>query len=138
MALSIRIGNLNKKRKISRETIKKAARAVLKKFDKKNASLEITFVSNERIKSLNKKYMGRPRSTDVLAFGLEKAPLVGDIYISSDMARENSRVYGTCFKREITLYVIHGVLHLMGIRDKTQSQKKQIRKMEARFLESIR
>ena len=78
--------------------------------------------------------MGRTFATDVLAFGLEGAPLVGDIYISSDMAKKNSRVYGTGFKREIALYTIHGVLHLMGMADKTKKEKERIRRMEARFL----
>jgi len=138
MALKIRTNNLNKKRKVSHKDIKRATLAVLKKFGKKNASIDITFVNDRMIKKLNKKYMGKPHPTDVLAFGLAGTPLVGDVYISSDTAKKNSRAYGTGFAREVILYAIHGVLHLMGMADKTKKEKIRIRKMEAKFLKSIK
>jgi len=137
MALRIRTGNLNKKIKIPDRAVRKAALAVLKKFGKKRASVDITFVSDAAIKRLNTKYMGKRRATDVLAFGLQGNPLVGDIYISSDAARENGRAYGTGFRREILLYTVHGALHLMGMADRTKKEKEKIRKAEEKFLRSI-
>ncbi|MBL7158781.1 MAG: rRNA maturation RNase YbeY [Candidatus Omnitrophica bacterium] len=138
MALKIEVSNLNKKRKIFHKDIKKVALAVLKKFGKKSVSLDITFVNDGMIKKLNKKYMGKPHPTDVLAFGLAGTPLVGDIYISSDTAKRNSRVYGTGFAWEVILYTIHGVLHLMGMTDKTKKERIRIRKMETKILKFIK
>lgn len=137
MALKIKINNLVKKRKIPVASVKKAAELVLKKFGKRKASLDITFVSNSTIERLNKRYMGRKKPTDVLAFGLKKKTLVGDIYISSDMAERQSRVYKTNFRNEIILYTIHGVLHLAGLGDKTKKEKNIMRKLEGKFLERV-
>ena len=57
MALVIKINNLNKKRKIDKNAIKRIAAKVLKSFGKKSALVDITFVTNRKIKVLNKRYM---------------------------------------------------------------------------------
>ena len=134
MALVIKINNLNKKRKIDKNAIKRIAAKVLKSFGKKSALVDITFVTNRKIKVLNKRYMKKDGATDVLSFVLEEKKLVGDVYISSDMAKINAGKFSTSFKEEILLYTIHGTLHLVGFGDKTIKEKKKIRKLENRFL----
>lgn len=144
MPLSVRISNLNKKRKISRALVRKSASSVLASFGKKKALIDITFVSDTKIKALNKKYMGRRRATDVLSFVFgpsplpEKGTLIGDIYISSDRAADNAKRFRTGFREEILLYTVHGVLHLLGLGDKTAKEKKRIRQLENKFLSSLR
>ena len=136
--MRIKVNNLNGKRRISRVLVKKAAEAVLTGFGKKDAFIEMTFLTNRAIKRLNKKYMGRARATDVLSFLLaDEAALVGDVYISSDMALANSRSFKTKYGAELILYVIHGILHLLGFGDKTNKEKKKMRKLERRFLKNI-
>jgi len=140
MPLKIRISNLNKKRKIDARAPKKAALRVLRDFGKTKALIDITFVDNRKIKALNKKYMGRNRSTDVLSFLLEegaarrKDRLIGDIYISSDTASENAGRFKTSFDKELFRYVIHGILHLVGFNDKTVKEKNKIKKLEEVYL----
>jgi len=134
MALKIKISNLNKKRRIEKKKIEKISRGVFRSFKKKNALIDITFVSNSRIKKLNKKYMKRNSETDVLSFSLGEKDFVGDVYISSDKAYQNAKRFGTSLKEEIFLYTIHGVLHLAGFGDKTKKEKSIIRKLEKRFL----
>jgi rRNA maturation RNase YbeY len=67
-------------------------------------------------------------STDVIAFdnSLDKRDetLLGDIAVSTDTAIRNARIYKTTPLYEIYLYVIHGVLHLLGYDDKTQKERK--------------
>lgn len=139
MPLRIRIKNLVKKRKINNPLIKKKALHVLRSFGKKNALVDITFISDRKIKVLNKKYMKRQCPTDVLSFPLkdclpEKSGLIGDIYISSDMAYRNARRFNTGFQKELLLYTVHGVLHLLGFKDRTAKEKNKIRKLENKFL----
>lgn len=140
MPLKVRVSNLNKKRKIPRRLIRKTASSVLGSFGKKKALVDITFISDRRIKALNKKYMARDRATDVLSFVFKKPffsgdiGIVGDIYISSDMAFGAARRFGTGFRKELLLYTIHGVLHLLGFGDETAKEKKRIRKLEKKFL----
>ena len=143
MPLRIKINNLNKKRRIDQKAIKKTASFVLRSFKRHNALIDITFVSDRKIKILNKKYMARRFPTDVLTFLLEERrrpcrnSLIGDIYISSDTAYRNARRFKTSFFKEILLYTIHGLLHLMGFGDKTVKEKNRIRKLEERFLRRV-
>ncbi|UCD55806.1 MAG: rRNA maturation RNase YbeY [Candidatus Omnitrophota bacterium] len=144
MPLKIEINNLNKKRRLNQKVIKKTALFVLRSFKKHNALIDITFVSDRKIKILNKKYMARSGSTDVLTFLLEEIPLprrnllIGDIYISSDRAYENAGRFKTNFSKEILLYTIHGILHLVGFEDRTVNGKNRIRKLEEKFLNRLR
>lgn len=134
MPLRIRINNLGKRR-VNGAIIKSAVLRVLKAFRKKNASVDITFISDKRIKTLNKKYLRRDRPTDVIAFSLKEA--IGDIYISSDTAYRNAKRFNTSFEKEILLYVIHGVLHFLDFGDKSISEKNRIRRLENKFLKEI-
>lgn len=104
------------------------------------AAVNIVFVTDEEIRVLNRKYLGHDRVTDVLAFpwkGAVDEPgcevpegFLGDIAISSDTAALNAAVYKVPFKEEISRYVAHGILHLLGYKDHTAKDKKIMREME--------
>ena len=139
MPLKIRVSNLSREARIDKKTVKKIAVFVLRKNKIRNALIDITFVSNRRIRTLNKLYMNRNRATDVLSFILEeksisgKKKLIGDVYISSEEARKNASRFKANFRKELFLYVIHGTLHLLGFGDKTAKEKSKIRKLEQKF-----
>jgi len=134
---SINVVNVNRKRKVSTASVKKVAGFVLKKIYKKRKELilNIVFASDSYLKRLNKIYKSKNRPTDVLCFPMAKG---ADIYISSDRAAVNSKRFELSFKHEIYLYAIHGVLHMLGFRDNTKSQKKRMEKVEHRLLEEFR
>ena len=147
MSLKIRINNLNRKRRINHKYVKRAATLVLRERRIKDALIDITFTGNRKIRKLNEKYMGKSGPTDVLAFPLEggrglrekggsrsRKTLVGDIYVSTDMAVINARRFGSGLQKELLLYVIHGILHLLGFGDKKAGEKRRIRKLEERLL----
>ena len=136
MPIKVKITNLNKKRKVSITLTKKAVLQVLKSFKKKNALIDITFVTDKRIRALNKKYMKKNRPTDVISFSLKEN--IGDVYISSDAASRNAKRFKTGFRKEALLYAIHGVLHFLGFGDKTAGEKNKIRKLENKFLKSLK
>lgn len=143
MPLRLRISNLNKRKRIDRKGLKKAAALVLARSRRKNALIDITFVTDKKIKYLNGKYMAREGSTDVISFLLDGAgpasgkKLVGDIYISSDAAGVNAKRFKTSLKEELLLYTVHGVLHLLGFGDKTTRERRKIRKLEEKFLREV-
>jgi probable rRNA maturation factor len=97
-------------------------------------------VTRQRIQTFNKKFLRRSYSTDVLAFdaadGRKKKENVisGDIVISVDAALKNSRVYGTTLSKELALYVIHGILHLLGYDDHRPRDIRTMRKKEQELL----
>ncbi|MBN1353061.1 MAG: rRNA maturation RNase YbeY [Candidatus Omnitrophica bacterium] len=143
MPLRIRVNNLGR-RKINNKLVRRAASFILRKRGVKNGIIDITFVQDDRIKELNAGYMGRKWPTDVLSFLLERKKrgnekrIIGDIYISSEMAYLNAKRFNTGFRDEIVLYVIHGVLHVLGFGDKTAKEKKKIRLLENKYLGEIK
>ena len=93
-------------------------RAVLRAERSAPARVSVTFVSNGRIASLNRRYLGHRGSTDVISFALTpeqaKGPISGDIYIAPDVARRNAAAHGVSLREELTRLVVHGVLHVLG------------------------
>ncbi len=87
-----------------------------------DCEVDVDIVSNRSIRSINRSYLGRDRSTDVIAFSFSegvKTPacgknMLGQIIISGEKAKENADAYSHSHKRELTLLFIHGMLHLCG------------------------
>lgn len=88
--------------------------------------VSISFVTNERIHELNRDYRGIDRPTDVLSFECDNIPFedeeleeveefeLGDTIIATDVALSQTEEYGTTFEEEVTLLVVHSLLHLCG------------------------
>ena len=78
-------------------------------------------------------------ATDVLAFDLseDKNYLAGDIVISVDAAVANATAYGTSVPQELALYIIHGILHLLGYDDHKKNDVQKMRREEKKLLSFI-
>ncbi len=87
--------------------------------------------------------MGRAYVTDVLAFDMrddlvcDSCDIEGDVIISTDAVIQNSRKYKTSLARELSLYVIHGILHLLDYDDHKPSDIKKMRAKEHEILERL-
>jgi len=138
-----RVVNLNKKYKINTNFVKKLISEVLKYIKRaQDTELEVVFVADKEIKVLNKKYRKEDSPTDVLSFKIDRKEFgsnlfLGEIFISLDTAFKNCALFGTEFEKEITLYVIHGVLHLFGYDDEDQKNKKKMFKRQEQILGCI-
>lgn len=119
---------------------------ILKLCDVTQAELSIVFVTSQKIRALNKKYLNRTYATDVLAFNLTPdyetertpSPLIGDVFISTDAARQSVKIYHTDIAHEIVLYVVHGILHLLGYDDHSESDTREMRSAEARLMDRLK
>lgn len=95
---------------------------VTKKLNIEEAIFNIIFVNNEKIRQINKDYRGIDRVTDVISFALEDGDenknyeirVLGDIYIATDVAYEQAKLYEHSRIREICFLATHGILHLLG------------------------
>ena len=146
--MEILVENLQKKVALNPPQILKIAKTILRYEGVKKVSLSIVFVTRQRIKALNKKFLRRDYGTDVLAFDLterkgtaRRAPtpgnvkqIIGDIIISTDAALKNARIYKTALSQELTLYLIHGILHLLGFDDHQSRDIQKMRKKEQELL----
>ncbi len=88
----------------------------------KNCMFEIIFVSNERIKNINKECRGIDKVTDVISFAFEdneenktiEFRFLGEIYICIPRMQEQASDYGHSQMRELSFLTVHGLLHLLG------------------------
>jgi probable rRNA maturation factor len=96
-----------------------------------NAELSVVIGDDEWIQSLNRTYLMKDAPTDVLAFpqDLERtgpAPLLGDVAISAEAAARQATRLGHSFEEELTILLIHGILHLTGWSDETPAGRRQM------------
>lgn len=94
--------------------------------------LGVVWLDDRRIAALNRRCLGHRGATDVLTFDYGNG--VAEIMVSLDTAQRQARANGQTLERELTLYLAHGILHLVGFDDHTPSQIRRIRKEEQRFL----
>ncbi len=101
--------------------------------------LNIIFCDDNYLHALNKKYLGHDTFTDVITFPLseKKETLEGDIFISIDRITENSSNFKATFDEELRRVMIHGVLHLLGYKDNTPTEKTRIKEKEDHYLTLI-
>ena len=140
--ISITVVDLQKRIPLKTSSIIKAAQTVLKQERIKAAQLSIVFVSDSRIRFLNKKYLNEDHATDVLSFptktfGGDNFEVSGEIVISTDTAFKNAKIYRVTPSREILLYVVHGILHLLGYDDHRTSDIQKMRRKEQTLMNLI-
>ncbi len=99
--------------------------------------VSISIVHDAEIHELNRAYLNHDYATDVLSFVLDRdeEALLGEIIVSADTAIERCDEFGWQASQELTLYLIHGALHLVGYDDKSPTQREQMRAREQLYLE---
>lgn len=101
--------------------------------------LYIYFLDREKIFDLNKKFLNHNIDTDILTFSYNNSePYQAEFFISSDMAILNAKKYRTTPEKEVLRLIVHGILHVMGYKDKTLLQKKKMRIEENKILNSLK
>lgn len=100
------------------------------------ADLGIEFVGPKRMAQLNMQFLQHEGSTDVITFDHGSSPsrLHGDIAICVADAVSQATEFRTTWPEEVTRYVIHGILHLLGYDDLTPTQRRAMKLVENRLL----
>ncbi len=96
-------------------TVRRLVRGVLA-GERRPAAISVTFLGRRAMQTLNKRWKGQDRPTDVISFALPGAAgdLVGDIYICPDVAEREARRRALPLREELSRLVIHGTLHVLG------------------------
>ena len=111
-------------------------KSVVKKEKCTLISLNYIFCSDEYLKQINTEYLGHKTYTDIVTFNFNpsKGKIEGEIYISVDRVRDNSKTFKSDFQTEMHRVIIHGVLHLIGFNDKNKREKTLMREKEDTYL----
>lgn len=101
----------------------------------KLGELNYIFCSDEQLLEKNIEFLNHDTYTDIISFDYTMGKLVsGDIFISIDRIKENSKTFNTSFQDELNRVMIHGVLHYCGYNDKTDDDKPLMRSKEDYYL----
>jgi rRNA maturation RNase YbeY len=111
-------------------------KSVVKKEGCTLNSLNYVFCSDDFLKEINIQYLGHDTYTDIVTFNFNpsKVQIEGEIYISVDRVRDNSKTFKSNLQTEMHRVIIHGVLHLIGYNDKTKREKSLMREKEDSYL----
>lgn len=94
------------------------------------------FCSDDYLYTLNVNYLRHQTLTDIITFDLreDSVAINGEIYISVDRVKDNSITLGTDFAEELNRVMVHGILHLLGYRDKKPEEKRSMREKEDLYI----
>lgn len=103
---------------------------VVSQYKKDVEEIQIIFCTDEALLKLNREHLQHDYYTDVITFEYMKEPVMGDIYISLERVRENSKEFGVSEVNELFRVIIHGILHILGFSDKSKRAIEKMRKAE--------
>jgi len=129
---------------IADQILKSAAEAVLLECGLPDSpSLLIRITDDEELNTLNLKYRGIDKTTDVLSFPADfedpdlESRYVGDVVIAFPRAEEQAQKRGHFVEAELQLLVVHGTLHLLGYDHGEKTEKNEMWSIQSRILENL-
>ncbi len=100
--------------------------------------LSLVFLPDADLAQLHADFLGTPTTTDVITFaGNPALATAGEICVSADTAARYARQHSRDFSAELTLYLVHGWLHLAGYDDLIPAKKRLMRRAEARAMQLL-
>lgn len=119
-----------------------------------DVALGIHLVAHPEMIRLNEHFLGHKGTTDVITFDYGEAPtrrrttasraaggrparVHGEIFICVPEAEVMARRYHTTWQREVTRYLVHGVLHLSGYDDRRSVARRRMKRVEQRLLTAL-
>ena len=117
----VEVVNRQRRLKLDTEAWSTFADKALHAIGKSEPSATIAFVSDKRIRELNRQFRGIDKATDVLSFPAEDKLNLGDIAVSVDTAAVQAKENGLTLEGEIAQLILHGLLHLCGYDHETDN-----------------
>lgn len=116
--------------------LKKAAEKILNALGYPDSEVSLSIVGDRTIRRLNRDYLGRDKTTNVISFSLQEGEFggvnphaLGDVVVSADTAAREAEEGGITFQERLTFLILHGILHLTGY-DHERSGQEEARRME--------
>lgn len=121
---------------LNKKTIHTFVKKVRDQLDLKFESLIINFITSDKILEINMKYLNHSYYTDIITFNYsgDQKLIDGEIFISFEVALQNAKRLKFNIMNEIGRLIIHGILHLVGLNDKSKKEKIMMRKKENELL----
>lgn len=120
---------INKRPRINQTAVKSWLSKILTDNNYSLLSISYNFCNDAVLLEINQEYLSHDYLTDIITFDLSdiENSIEGDIYISIDRIKDNSKSLKVEYEVELLRVMAHGLLHLMGHDDKTKKDKEQMR-----------
>lgn len=123
-------------------SIKSLIKGFLKHADVHFDEVSIHLVDKEKISSIHAEFFNDPSPTDCISFPMDDPhedgyKMMGDVFVCPAVAIEYAEKHAKDPYQETTLYVIHGLLHLLGYDDIDPDERKEMRAAEQHYLKFI-
>ena len=144
--MKLQIRNSQNKINIDKRRIRSTVLKIMKMLDCADKELSISLVDDDYIQELNKHYLGRDKTTNVISFSIREGEygninpqLLGDVIISVDTAMKDADKGKLSIDQEIDFLMIHGILHLLGYNHEntTKEETKKMRQKEKELFNEI-
>jgi rRNA maturation RNase YbeY len=111
-------------------------RTVIEQEGGQCGDLNYIFCNDEYLSDLNRRFLKHTTLTDILTFqnNEEEGVVAGEIFISLERVSENAAKFKVTMEEELRRVMVHGVLHLLGYKDKIKEEKVEMRRMETNYL----
>lgn len=129
---------------ISKKQVVAVVKTVLHLEGRACDEVSINFVTTEEICALHQDYFDDPSPTDCISFPMSDGEstqgiqLLGDVFICPETAIEYAKENQVDLYEEVTLYIVHGLLHLMGYDDITELEQLSMREAEERHMKHLK
>jgi probable rRNA maturation factor len=119
--------------------MKKAINAIATDYGWTDGEISVAIVNDQEIRQVNSQHLAHDYATDVISFDLTEGDelLEGEIIASVETADRVAIEHDWSGDDELLLYVIHGMLHIIGLRDKSPKDVRAMRDAEAYYLASF-
>jgi probable rRNA maturation factor len=140
--LKVYIVNRQKDLPLPIQQIKHMAKEVVALEKKNFDETTLHFVDIKTISKLHNLYFQDPSATDCISFPMDQAEqpgykILGEVFVCPKVALEYTDKHGGSPYNEIALYIVHGLLHLMGYDDCSTSDKRKMRRAEKKHMKHL-
>ena len=144
MKIKITICNEQKKLKIYPTKVKRLVKLILENEKVFTDEVILHFVNKTKIKKLHKDFFNDPSETDCISFPIDLPNekrfhhILGEAFICTSVALSFAKASNTDPYEELSLYIIHTILHLMGYDDIKKKDIKKMRKKEKYYMSKLK
>lgn len=123
---------------VDKRRLKSLVKTVLEGEVSEGKSVNLVYCTDKLIGELNRRFLKKNRTTDVLAFELEEIEngnFLGEVYVNLQQARRQAEENNTGYKEEVGRLTVHGVLHLLGYDDLNKTDRRKMWDRQESYLE---
>lgn len=123
----------------SEEKVTRWLQLVAADYSLELGTISFIFCNDDYILDVNRKYLNHDYYTDVITFDYREGKILsGDVFISLDTVQSNALEFDDTYENELHRVIVHSVLHLIGFKDKSDEDVKEMRQNENHCLELLK